>query len=228
MTQEVLLLAGAALSVGIVHTALGPDHYVPFIAMARARNWSVAKTIGITTLCGLAHVLSSIVIVALVQKIGSSFGDIAIIEKLRSTVVGWGLMTVGLAYCTWGIRQAFAKNARPELAAFTTVDTTAPKRSPVAFFLAWVVILVVVLGPCEPVIPFLMMPVAAQNGVVLAIVLSAFIVATIGTMLTAVLTGVFGVRHLPFTSAVFFRRYAHSLAGAAIALCGMCVQFLGL
>jgi hypothetical protein len=34
-----MVLLVTALSVGFMHTLLGPDHYVPFIVIGRARRW---------------------------------------------------------------------------------------------------------------------------------------------------------------------------------------------
>ncbi|MDB4582328.1 hypothetical protein N9164_04185 [Draconibacterium sp.] len=60
MNQNILILTAASL--GFVHTVLGPDHYIPFIALSKARNWSLPKTLGVTALCGIGHVLGSIAI----------------------------------------------------------------------------------------------------------------------------------------------------------------------
>lgn len=55
MTPEVWLLAASAAGIGFVHTLLGPDHYIPFVAMSRAGGWSLRKTALITSLCGLGR-----------------------------------------------------------------------------------------------------------------------------------------------------------------------------
>ena len=47
LLADTALLSTAAI-LGIVHTILGPDHYVPFVAMGRARGWSLGRTLGIT------------------------------------------------------------------------------------------------------------------------------------------------------------------------------------
>ncbi|MCK4502889.1 MAG: hypothetical protein KAU22_07615, partial [Desulfuromonadales bacterium] len=78
MTNEIFVLAGTAASIGFLHTILGPDHYLPFIAMAKARSWSGAKTAVITILCGLGHVLGSI----LLGLVGVFFG--IVVFKLES------------------------------------------------------------------------------------------------------------------------------------------------
>ena len=68
--KELYLLYASAASLGFVHTILGPDHYLPFIMIAKARNWSVTKTAWFTVLCGLGHVGGSIVL----GFVGIAFG----------------------------------------------------------------------------------------------------------------------------------------------------------
>jgi len=43
MGVELILILGSAAFIGFIHTLLGPDHYVPFVALARSRNWSIKK-----------------------------------------------------------------------------------------------------------------------------------------------------------------------------------------
>ncbi len=62
MTTDITILLFTAASIGFLHTLTGPDHYLPFIVMAKARNWNTGKTLGITFLCGVGHVGSSILI----------------------------------------------------------------------------------------------------------------------------------------------------------------------
>ncbi len=63
--NEAQILLVAAASIAFLHTILGPDHYVVFTAMGKARNWSLAKTLRVTVICGMGHVLSSVLIGAL-------------------------------------------------------------------------------------------------------------------------------------------------------------------
>ncbi len=70
MNSEITILALTAASVGFVHTLFGPDHYLPFIVLAKSRKWSYRKTGIITLACGLGHVGSSIVL----GLIGVAFG----------------------------------------------------------------------------------------------------------------------------------------------------------
>lgn len=106
MTDSLTILILTALSIGFVHTLLGPDHYLPFIAMARAGRWSLNKTVVITLLCGLGHVLSSTALGCLGLGFGIAVLNLKRIESLRGDVAGWLLIAFGLVYFLWGLRAA--------------------------------------------------------------------------------------------------------------------------
>lgn len=82
-----------------------------------------------------------------------------------------------------------------------------------------------VFGPCEPLIPILMYPAAKNNTAGIILVAVLFSTVTITTMLGVVLVSTFGLNLLPLSK---LERYSHALAGAAIFLCGVAIQFLGL
>ena len=44
MLNETVAIAGSAASIGFIHTILGPDHYLPLVAMAKTNGWSGPKT----------------------------------------------------------------------------------------------------------------------------------------------------------------------------------------
>jgi nickel/cobalt exporter len=62
MSTEFTLLLLTAMSVAFIHTLSGPDHYLPFIMISKARKWSLVKTTWFTVLCGLGHVGSSTIL----------------------------------------------------------------------------------------------------------------------------------------------------------------------
>ena len=43
MEGSTLLLAGTAVTIGFIHTLVGPDHYLPFIVMGEARGMDYKK-----------------------------------------------------------------------------------------------------------------------------------------------------------------------------------------
>jgi ABC-type nickel/cobalt efflux system permease component RcnA len=252
MTVDLGLLILTAASIGFIHTLLGPDHYVPFVAMGAARRWSTRKTLWITSLCGLGHVLGSVAIGFVGIAIGVSLHKLEWLEGVRGDAAAWVLTGFGLAYFAWGLKKAW--RARPHSHEHVHGDgmlhehrhdhegphlhphlSLRPHAHPHAHshvsessarsITPWALFVVFVLGPCEPLIPVLMYP-ASQHSVwgTVAVVL-AFGLATIATMLGVVYLAIRGLRRLPLDSA---ERYSHALAGAALSLCGLGIVFLGL
>ena len=102
-------LLGAAFGVGVVHTLLGPDHYLPFIMLAKARGWSRLQTVLVTSACGLGHVASSVILGGLGIVFGLAVGRIDDLESGRGPLAAWALVAFGLAYALWGLRHALRK-----------------------------------------------------------------------------------------------------------------------
>ncbi len=99
-----LILATAGIA--ITHTLFGPDHYLPFIMLARARNWSHSRTVLVTTLCGLGHILSSLLLGAIGLAAGTAFAHVEKLEGMRGDWAAWSLFGFGIAYLVWGVRRA--------------------------------------------------------------------------------------------------------------------------
>jgi hypothetical protein len=89
----------------------------------------------------------------------------------------------------------------------------------------WVLFVVFVFGPCEPLIPLLMYPAAKNGWFEMTVVTCVFGTVTIGTMLVTVFLSLAGVNFLPLAGV---QRFAHTIAGATILLCGLAIVFLGL
>jgi nickel/cobalt exporter len=62
ISQKIWILACTAVFLGFFLTVVGPDHYLPFIAMAKARSWLMRKTLVIAFFSGLGHVPSSVML----------------------------------------------------------------------------------------------------------------------------------------------------------------------
>lgn len=233
--NELTVLCATAATVGIVHTVLGPDHYLPFVAMARARGWTATKTAAITTVCGLGHVLGSIILGFLGIALGVAVSRLEGFEAVRGDVAAWMLVAFGLAYTVWGIRRAIRN--RPHSHSHFHADGTEHSHPhqhatdhvhthdrPKASITPWILFTVFLFGPCEPLIPILMYPAATLTPGAVVLVASIFAVATIGTMLIMVLALNAGARRLPTSS---FERWAHALAGLTVLACGLAIH-LGL
>jgi sulfite exporter TauE/SafE len=213
---ETVALAATAVSVGAIHTLLGPDHYVPFAAMSHAGGWSAAKTLRVTVACGIGHVAGSVAIGLVGLAIGVALLKLQFVEAIRGDVAGWMLVAFGAAYLGWGIVAAVRLHGR----AHETADAV-----PAAGVWApWLLFLVFVFGPCEPLIPLLIYPAAQANGFAVVAVVAAFAAATVGTMVGAVLAMRYGAAAARVPR---LERFSHALAGLAILACGLLVK-LGL
>ena len=106
MEQSLWLLTVTAASLAFIHTLVGPDHYVPFTVISKAREWSLPKTMWVTFLCGIGHILSSVVLGFIGIAVGIATAKLEFIESLRGEIAAWLLITFGLLYMVWGIRKA--------------------------------------------------------------------------------------------------------------------------
>jgi len=237
MTHDLTVLAITAASLGFFHTLFGPDHYLPFIMMARARRWSLAKTGWITFLCGLGHIGSSVVLGLLGIALGVAVHRLVAIESFRGNIAAWFLIAFGLVYFAWGLRRAIRN--KPHEHEHLHGDTSEHNHSHVHThehthvhetpnaqnITPWVLFTIFVFGPCEPLIPILMYPAARSSWWGLLMVTLVFGGTTILTMMGLVLLTTFGINFLPLGKV---ERYTHAIAGAAITLCGAAIVFLGL
>lgn len=233
MNSETIILITAAASIGLFHTLLGPDHYLPFVMMARAGKWSVIKTGWVTFLCGLGHVLSSIILGIFGLLFAVTVFDLETIESFRGNMAGWLLIIFGLSYFIWGIHKVYRNKAGHshlfgthkhayhdhDHAQLEDADHVKKETTP------WLLFIIFVLGPCEPLIPLLMYPAARNSNSDLVLVTLVFGSVTIITMLTVVLTSVKGLSKIRLQG---FEKYVHPISGLTILFCGLAVKFFGL
>jgi hypothetical protein len=93
MINETVVIAGSAASIGFVHTILGPDHYLPLVAMAKTNGWSGPKTASYVAFCGVSHVLGTVLVGLLVFLLGFAFFNIETVQSIR------GNFAVGFFCC---------------------------------------------------------------------------------------------------------------------------------
>jgi len=237
VSQELTILLVTAASIGFFHTLFGPDHYLPFIVMGRARSWSLPKTAWITALCGVGHIAGSILLGMIGIAAGIGVTRLEALESVRGNLAAWLLIAFGLVYFAWGLRRAI-RNRPHEHRHFHacgaahshehthTDDHAHPhEEEGKKTVTPWVLFTIFVLGPCEPLIPLLMYPAAKSSFGGVALVAGVFGLVTIATMLGVVMVSTLGISRLPMKR---LERYSHALAGATICLSGLAIQFLGL
>lgn len=234
MSEAQVLLATAA-TVALVHTVLGPDHYLVFSAMGRARGWGMPKTLRVTFFCGIGHVLGSIALGAIGIVAGAQLAALVHIESLRGNLAGWALIAFGLVYLAWGLKKAGRGRRHSHLHRHGDVvhDHThvhghdhahvheAGTRSSIT---PWAMFVIFVLGPCEALIPLLMYPAARQSPTLVIAVALVFSAITIMTMLACVAVTLAGLERIRLPGSA---RFAQAAAGALVLGCGIAVSFLG-
>ena len=107
MTTDLQLLATTAVSAGFIHTILGPDHYLPFIMIGKARNWNITRILMLTFICGVGHVLSSVILGMVGVFFGVALDKLIFIEGFRGNLAAWALIAFGLVYAVWGLKKAY-------------------------------------------------------------------------------------------------------------------------
>ena len=243
MSAELKTLLVTAMSLGFLHTLLGPDHYIPFAAMARANGWTRRKTFAITLLCGVGHILSSVVLGVIGLALGLVVFQLESIESARGETAAWLLIGFGLAYLCWGVVQAIRNVPHTHL--HTHADGTThshPHRHDLEhqhvhlpedsvedggsgrrrrLMTPWVLFIIFAFGPCEVLIPLLMYPAAEANFWAVGMVVIAFGAATLVAMVGAVMVLLYGLERIRLPN---LHRYSHALAGLALLVCGLMIK----
>lgn len=230
--NELLILTFTAFSLGFVHTILGPDHYLPFIVIGKARGWSSTKTLWITFVSGIGHVGSSVLIGLAGIALGISLNKLEAIESMRGEIVGWMLFAFGIVYTLYGIYKYFNHGHHHHLPAFLLPKKIrkyqhlpeSEEQSSDTNITPWVLFLIFVFGPCEVLIPLLIFPAYDYSTMGMLLVAVIFGLATIGTMLAVVYLGHRGA------SLVKLKRNEHLLhliAGLVILISAAGMVFLG-
>lgn len=233
MTDNLTALTITAASLAFIHTVLGPDHYLPFIVMSRARKWTIYKTSWVTLLSGFGHVISSILLGTIGIGVGIALNKLEFMESVRGDLAAWLFVLFGLGYMSWGIYRAvknkphkhihYHGNGTSHVHEHTHLEehdhTHKNNITP------WILFTIFFLGPCEPLIPLLMYPAAQDSAWGVAQVSIVFGLITMLTMLVLVLMASYGLK---FVRLGKMERFTHAIAGATILLSGIAILFLGL
>jgi nickel/cobalt exporter len=88
-------LLAAAAGVGFGHAVL-PDHWVPLAVIGRTRRYPLSRVTRLSGAAGVAHVLVSFVLGAIVVVVGLQFRST--IESAQAAIVGGILIVTGLGF----------------------------------------------------------------------------------------------------------------------------------
>jgi hypothetical protein len=213
MLASPLLLVGAVIAVGILHTAV-PDHWVPIAVMARQAHWSPARTARTAFVAGLGHTLSTLAIGIVVWAAG--FAAAMHFGHLVSVVSSFALIGFGVWIATAGFLELRARDhaTRANLTDFYRERPNARTA------------LLVILGSSPMIEGIPAFFAAARFGAgLLGIMALCFGLSTIATYVTLCVYSASALQKLAFAP---FERYGEVLSGVVIAMVGIVFLFLPL
>jgi hypothetical protein len=95
MTGNAPALLAAAAGVGFGHAIL-PDHWVPLAVVGRTRRYPMSRIARLSGLAGIAHVLVSIVLGAVIIAVGLQFRSA--VEHAQDAIIGAVLIATGIGF----------------------------------------------------------------------------------------------------------------------------------
>ena len=178
-------------------------------------KWSLRKLAWVATLAGIGHVASSLLLGLMGLWAGWAVHRLEGAEVWRGSVAIWLLIGFGVAYALWGLKHA--QHPHPHLSVQDAVKAYAARRT-------WMMIAILLFGPCEPLIP--LMFVAYERGrAAVAMISAIFALVTIAMVVGQSCLAYAGVRLI---RPAWVERYAHTLAGIGIIATGLAVIVWGL
>jgi nickel/cobalt exporter len=109
MSATPALLAASA-GVGFGHAVL-PDHWVPLAVVGRTRRYPLSKVARLSGLAGVAHVLISVMLGAVIVAVGLQFRST--VQSAQDTIIGCLLIATGIGFGAFELIGPGHSHARP-------------------------------------------------------------------------------------------------------------------
>jgi hypothetical protein len=184
--------------------------------------------------CGIGHIASSVALGGLGIVFGLAIAQVEAVETGRGPLAAWALVAFGVAYALWGVRHAIRKKKGLEahvhgndvhIHGHGLLPHGHDHSKVGANTSFWALFIIFVLGPCEPLIPLFALPASQGRWDVAALTAVVFGVATLVSMVGAVLAGYEGLKLVQLGP---LERWSHVAAGCVIAAAGLSILYLGL
>ena len=232
MGPEFSILLGTSVSVSILHTVSGPDHYIPFIAIGKSKGWKLPRIVMWTAICGSAHVLTSVLLALGGAAIGFSLSKIDGLNEVRGGLASWAIFIFGCLYCLYGLYGVYRDRLHKHFDVYEdgsvyvfehehqhmTYPSNRKRVTP------WILFLIFLLGPCEVLFPLLTYPAVEQSTFKMFLLIAIFLLTTVTTMILVVTLLYYGFN---FIKTEWLEKYLVPISGLSIALCGIGMVFLG-
>ncbi|NIG56600.1 hypothetical protein [Chitinophaga sp. Cy-1792] len=230
MNIELITLVVSAITISSLHTATGPDHYLPFIVLSRSRKWKMSKTVVWTILCGFGHIFSSVLLGLAGVLLGWQLSKLTWFQDIRGNMSGWCLLGFGILYLLYGLRAAWINKPHKHFDVYGDGDIYVyeHKHGEVVYpqnrvkVTPWILFAIFVMGPSEPLVPLLFYSGAHRSATEIIVLITVFALSTVATMLAMVLIGCYGYS---FIKTDKLERYVHAIGGAVVTMCGIGMVF---
>ncbi len=236
MTQTTYLLIATAGATALFHTLI-PDHWLPFVLVARSQNWTLRKTFLTTLISALFHVALSLGLGILALYLGREF-ILAVGERLE-LIAGWALAFFGAVYTLYflvggGQHQHYfpGHGEHHPHEDYQTKDNQVSEGPSKPHILSrhlgnrpWGAIAlaaVVGLNPCVLAIPLVFATIAEDGWALLGVSL-AFAATSVIVLVGASVLAYSGLKHLRLT---FLNKYGEVISGLLITLVGLTMILL--
>lgn len=187
-------------TLSLLHTLI-PSHWLCFVLVGRAQGWSRSRTLGITAIAGLLHVVANVTLGAALAVAGRKLMEHH--EHLLTQISSVILVLLGLLYL--GAHMLHAGHHHEQ-------DKAVTGRAAIlalSFSLA--------LSPCSASIMLLIVATAGSGWSTILSIAAVLLVTTVGVMLLLVGLTSLGVERLQFS---VFERYEKLILGLVLVAVG--------
>ncbi|EFJ20770.1 hypothetical protein SELMODRAFT_68463, partial [Selaginella moellendorffii] len=202
LTATELSTVGGIATVSLLHSFI-PTHWLPFSIVGRAQKWTISRTLLVTALGAVCHVIST----GLLGFTAITMANTIAGEETVHTLASFLLIFLGAGYVILFLLGKGGHNHS---------HNHSMEKMAVAGL-----ILVPTLSPCATTLPvFLAVGNASRGFIVLAMAVLLF--STLAVMLTLVALSFYGASQFKFH---WFERYDKALVGAVLCLVGILTYF---
>jgi len=226
------VLVGTAVATALFHTLI-PDHWLPFVLIGRARNWSVTTTAVVSGVSAVIHALLSALLGVLAIAIG--LGSARALGESLAQASAVLLVAFGTAYAVWAWRKGGHFHPGGRLLHHESADGGCPGNEGGShpehlhyhadggmihgsdrrggMYLA----VIIGLNPCIVILPVMLSSVELGTATV-GVVTAVYALTTTVLMVGLAVLGVAGTRRIPVPD---ISRHMETGSGLLIALTGV-------
>jgi hypothetical protein len=236
LNQTTYLLIATAGATALFHTLI-PDHWLPFVLVARSQHWSMRKTFLTTLISALFHVAVSLGLGLVALFLGREF-MLAVGERLEQ-FAGWALAFFGLVYTLYFLMGGgHHQHYFPGHGEHHPVEdyegeggpgVEGPSEGHILHrhlgdrpWGALALAAVVGLNPCILAIPLVFATIAESSWALMGVI-GAFSLTSVVVLVTASMVGLHGMKRLRFG---FLNRYGEVISGLLLTAVGVAMILL--